>query len=220
MCSAVASCTAPNKLPLSSRNGSFDKGTSSAENILLPVSTSLSEVKALTSGIVMPVKGNRSQASSQLQVTICSLLHPKKSTGIMNMPLAHRKEEGKTVLVERRFLADLCRLYLTVPRLPRQMPPLIIRSSQLDSATEFTFVPATNSVVLPATRSTTMYLARRAHYLSGVLFLIESRGNNTSIIVINFGIWRESEEIFLVTLPTPATGPEPFRVPVIRGPQV
>jgi hypothetical protein len=180
------------------------------------------KVKALTSGIVMPVKGNRSQAFSQLQVTICSLLHPKKSTGIMNMPLAHRKEEGKTVLVERRFLADLCRLYLTVtvPRLPRQMPPLIRRSSQLDSATEFTFVHSTNSVVLPATRSTTMYLARRAHYLSGVLFLIESRGNNTSIIVINFGIRRESEEIFLVTLPTPATGPEPFRVPVIRGPQV
>jgi len=47
-----------------------------------------SEVSALASGIVMPVQGNRSHASSKLQVTICSLLHPKKSMGIMYARMA------------------------------------------------------------------------------------------------------------------------------------
>lgn len=81
--SAEASLTAACRQSLSSRNGSRDNGTGSAENSAVPVSASPSEISALASGIVMPVQGNRSHASSKLQVTICSLLHPKKSTGIM-----------------------------------------------------------------------------------------------------------------------------------------
>lgn len=54
----------------------------------LPVRASPSEVSALASGIVMPVQGNRSHASSKLQVTICFRLHPKKSTGIMYVSMA------------------------------------------------------------------------------------------------------------------------------------
>jgi len=81
--SAEASLTAACRQSLSSRNGSRDNGTGSAENAALPVSASPSEISALALGIVMPVQGNRSHASSKLQVTICSFLHPKKSTGIM-----------------------------------------------------------------------------------------------------------------------------------------
>jgi hypothetical protein len=80
---AEASLTAACRQSLSSRNGSRDNGTGSAENAALPLSASPSEISALALGIVMPVQGNRSHASSKLQVTICSFLHPKKSTGIM-----------------------------------------------------------------------------------------------------------------------------------------
>lgn len=62
--------------------------TGSAENAAVPVRASSSEVSAVASGIVMPVQGNRSHASSKRQVTICSLLHPKKSTGIMYASIA------------------------------------------------------------------------------------------------------------------------------------
>jgi hypothetical protein len=55
----------------------------------------------------MLVHGNRPHASSQLQVTICSRLHPKKSTVIIGVPIASRLGAVKLRRILCQRLADL-----------------------------------------------------------------------------------------------------------------
>jgi hypothetical protein len=68
----------------------------------------------------MPVHGNRSHASSQLQATTCSFLHPKKSTEIMDMPMESASEIQNGIEQSLlRFCPVLAGAYLYVDQLNR-----------------------------------------------------------------------------------------------------